>query len=149
MGLGEAAISCDVLGVHRAHCVITLLTPQWDTCSVLMPNCPIRDFSILFCFILTLSMRMLVMMARAPGPGVWTYGLGKHHSFSLPLPCLLRGSEFLASGRASQITTGGQGSPVWGQKWKGPSGEDCQGAGIQKYGANWQIGYMFLRFVCF
>lgn len=85
MGTGEAAISRDASCEHRAHCAITVLTPQWDTHSVLRPNCPIRDFNILFCFDLISEDRMLAMMARAPGP------------WCLETPLILPSSPFLLS----------------------------------------------------
>lgn len=128
--------------------IVYLLTPQWDTCSVFMPNCPIRDFNILFCFVFTLSVRMLVMMARAPCPFVSTYGLGKHHSSSLPLPSF---SVVWIFGKLQGIPDYYRrtGKSCLGTKTEGNRVEDGQGASIQKYGANWQICYMFLRFVCF
>lgn len=117
--MGEAAISCDAPGVHRAHCVITLLTPQWDTCSVLLPNCPIRDFNILFCFVLTLSVRMLVMMAMA-----WCLDLRVREILILPSsPLLLSGLSFWQAADYHRRA----GKSCLGTKMEGTRVEDCRG----------------------
>lgn len=62
---GEAAISCDALGVPRAHCAIALPAPRVGhmVCSYAeLHNERLQHF------VFTFSRRTLCMMARAPGP---------------------------------------------------------------------------------